>query len=331
MPAAAPSPAAVLARLPKVSDVIKAYGLVAKSQLSQNFILDMNVTDKIVGMVQPNRKLPDLRNSLVIEVGPGPGMLTRSLIKAGANKIIAVEKDSRFLPLLSQLTDATNGAFRVVHGDILATDGADLLAQAARDLNHDPTTEPVHLVGNLPFNIATPLLIAQLRAMADKSGLFSAPAGTDMTLMFQREVAERMIAPTGGNKRSRLSVVVQAVSGAELAGIVPRSVFVPRPAVDAAVVRFVPRAGAFPVPGGMLALETVARGVFGQRRKTIRNNLRATYGDEDVADALMERVGINPGSRPQDLSTAQVVRLAVAVHEMGLTSSTGSVVTDGED
>ncbi|KAI9168341.1 COPII coat GTPase [Blastocladiella emersonii ATCC 22665] len=304
------SPAAVLARLPKVKDIIRIYGLTAKSQLSQNFILDQNLTDKIVSMVQPRRLKPDLGNSLVVEVGPGPGMLTRSLIRAGANKVIAIEKDSRFLPLLGQLTDATEGNFQVVHGDVLEVTGESLIEKAVKELDFNPETMPIHLVGNLPFNVATPLLFNCLHDLAYRRGLFSTPSGrTDMTLMFQREVGERITAPPRSPARSRISVMSQVVAGVDLSMIVPASVFVPRPKVDAAVVHFTPRP---PLPEGLdyVVLEALLRQTFTQRRKTIRNNL-ANFHDAAVVTEMLERAQINPNMRAQDLTIEDHCRLAV--------------------
>ncbi|ORZ35662.1 S-adenosyl-L-methionine-dependent methyltransferase [Catenaria anguillulae PL171] len=311
------SPTQVLARLPKVQDIIKIYGLVAKSALSQNFILDQNVTDKIVANIQPKRLKPDLKDALIIEVGPGPGMLSRSLIKAGATKILAIEKDSRFLPLLQQLTDATSGSFQVIHGDALSAPYSDLVDRAIADLDFDPASHPIHLVGNLPFNIATPLLLTHLRDLSHRRGLFAPRCKyTDMTLMFQREVAQRMVARPGAEGRSRISIVSQAVAGCELVMHVPSSVFVPRPKVDAAVVRLVPRSGVEAL-GGLERIETVSRWLFGMRRKTVRNNLMA-FHDEETVQRLLSESGIAPGARAQELTTESIVRLSMVAAKMGL-------------
>ncbi|KNE62559.1 small COPII coat GTPase sar1 [Allomyces macrogynus ATCC 38327] len=301
------------------------YGLVAKQNLSQNFILDQRITDLIVDCVQPARRSTDLSDALVIEVGPGPGLLTRSLIKARANRIIGIEKDSRFLPLLSQLTDATDGGFRVLHGDALAVSGADILTFASTHFpSCSPTTDPIHVVGNLPFNIATPLLFQLLRGTADRTGLFarsdSGVTVTDMTLMFQKEVADRLAAPPGTAARSRVSVMAQVFTDVDLAMDVPRTAFVPKPNVDAAVVHLVPRAQLPRESAEVTAktgraffdvLEDTARRAFAQRRKTVRNSLGSFYTAECVEE-MLHAAAIDPAARAQDLTTDDFCRLAAA-------------------
>ncbi|KAJ3363460.1 COPII coat GTPase [Allomyces javanicus] len=300
------------------------YGLVAKQNLSQNFILDQRITDRIVDCVQPARRPTNLSDALVIEVGPGPGLLTRSLIKARANRIIGIEKDSRFLPLLNQLTDATDGGFRVLHGDALAVSGPDILTFASTHFpTWSPAAAPIHVVGNLPFNVATPLLFQLLRGTADRTGLFARTDGvasTDMTLMFQKEVADRLAAPPGTAARSRVSVMAQVFTDVDLAMDVPRTVFVPIPNVDAAVVHLVPRAQLPREAEEVTAktgraffdvLEDTARRAFAQRRKTVKNSLSSFYTAECV-EQMLHAAAIDPAARAQDLTTDEFCRLAAA-------------------
>ncbi|KAJ9064302.1 hypothetical protein DSO57_1032067 [Entomophthora muscae] len=213
----------IIPGLPSVKDIVKIYNLTAKSQLSQNFLLDKNITDKILSLSRLN-----FEKSLVVEVGPGPGLLTRSIIEAGAKNLIVVEKDDRFLPTLNQLSEVVEGSLKIVHGDMLKVAPETLwdLSSIAKE-----KIESVHVIGNLPFSVATPLFLQWLRAFHTRTGLFSQGSGT-LTLMFQEEVAERIASPPGVKSRGRLSVMAQSVCDSRVIYRVPSSAFVPKPKVD---------------------------------------------------------------------------------------------------
>ncbi|KAJ2324256.1 hypothetical protein GGI00_005383, partial [Coemansia sp. RSA 2681] len=183
-----------LPKLPSIRDLIRIYNLRAKQQLSQNFLMDKNITDKIITLAGL-----ELENSLCVEVGPGPGLLTRSILDKGARNVVAVEKDPRFVPTLEQLQDASEGRFNVILGDMLEIDHQEIIQRGlGLESNADKHIEAfdhVHLVGNLPFSVATPLLVQWLHLLAAKQGIFSSPHVT-MSLMFQKEVGLRIIAPT---------------------------------------------------------------------------------------------------------------------------------------
>ncbi|KAF9343382.1 Dimethyladenosine transferase 1, mitochondrial [Mortierella sp. AD094] len=256
--------------LPPIRDLIRVYGLSANQKFSQNFILDKNVTDTIVrhAKISP-------QDDLVVEVGPGPGLLTRSILDAGARRVVVVEKDNRFVPALQQLSEASDQRLGIIMGDMLQLDHADIF-KAARELSVSPlissapttakttTNNPdqssqdhydqtvdsnilrplddnnatIRLLGNLPFGVASPLLIQWLKMMALRQGIFQANNKVSMTLMFQKEVAEGIAAPPGHPQRSRLSIMAQSICNVKMAYKVPSGVFVPKPKVDAAVVHF---------------------------------------------------------------------------------------------
>ncbi|KAJ1921926.1 hypothetical protein H4219_000273 [Mycoemilia scoparia] len=221
-----------LPKLPSIRDLIKIYGISAQSRFSQNFILDRNITDTIV----KNAKI-DFDHSLVIEVGPGPGLLTRAILNAGAKNLVAVEKDKRFIPTLEQLQAASENRFKAILGDILYVDHKQLMDIAQNNPANKQEIEKVHIIGNLPFNIATSLLIQWLYQMEKREGLFALPEPS-MTLMFQKEVGLRISAPPSAKERGRLSVMTQSLCEAKTIYTVRSSSFVPKPKVDAAVIQF---------------------------------------------------------------------------------------------
>ena len=268
-----------LGTLPPLRESLAAHGLMAKKAFGQHFLLDLNITRKIV-------RLADLpAEARVIEVGPGPGGLTRALLETGA-QVTAVEKDTRFAPLLEELAAACD-RLALVFDDALDIDEAALTDGA-----------PTHLVSNLPYNVGTPLLIKWL------TGPWR-PAS--MTLMFQKEVADRIAAPAGSQAYGRLSVIAQATAVATPVMDVPARAFTPPPKVDSAVVRLVPRPDA-PDPARLQALQRVTAAAFGQRRKMLRSSLKILGGE-----ALAERAGLDPQARAETIPVAGFLALADAL------------------
>jgi 16S rRNA (adenine1518-N6/adenine1519-N6)-dimethyltransferase len=267
-----------LADLPPLREALAAHGLMARKSFGQHFLLDLNITRKIA-------RLADLTpGDTVIEVGPGPGGLTRALIETGA-RVIAVEKDPRFGPLLEELAAASGGALSLVLGDALAADEAALAGG------------PAHVVSNLPYNVGTPLLIKWL------TGAWT-PAS--LTLMFQKEVAERIAAAPGAEAYGRLAVIAQATCEARVVMDVPARAFTPPPKVDSAVVRLAPRPDR-PAPRRLDALQKITAAAFGQRRKMLRASLKPLGGE-----ALALEAGLDPQARAETVDVAGFLRLADA-------------------
>ena len=270
--------------LPTLRESLDAHGLSAKKSFGQHFLLDLNVTRKIVRLAGP------FEGRTVIEVGPGPGGLTRALLESDAGKVVLIEKDPRFLPLLAELDTPEFGGpgrLTVVEADALKVREADLV---------EPT--PAHVVSNLPYNVGTPLLIKWL------TGPWSPHA---MTLMFQKEVAERITAAPGDDAYGRLAVISQAVCEAKLVMHLPAAAFTPPPKVASAVVHLIPRADR-PDPDLLKALERVTAAAFGQRRKMLRSSLKPLGGA-----ALCEAAGLSPEDRAEVIDLAGFLRLARAV------------------
>jgi 16S rRNA (adenine1518-N6/adenine1519-N6)-dimethyltransferase len=265
--------------LPALREELEAHDLWAKKRLGQHFLLDMNITRRIV------RAAGDVNDRTVIEVGPGPGGLTRALLEAGA-RVIAIEKDARFLPLLEPLVAWSGGRLRVVAGDALQVDQAELVGGAR-----------AAIVSNLPYNVGTELLVRWLKA---------GPWRGDMTLMFQKEVAQRIVAQPGAEAYGRLAVLAQARCQARIEFTVPARAFTPPPKVDSAVVRLTDRADAY---GHLDALERVTAAAFGQRRKMLRSALKALTPN---AEALLQDAGIEPTARAEEIDQAGFRRLADA-------------------
>jgi len=265
--------------LPTLREQLEAHGLWANKGLGQHFLLDLNITRRIA------KTAGDLSGQTVIEVGPGPGGLTRALLEAGAN-VIAIEKDARFVPLLEPLVEWSNGQLRVVHGDALEMDEAALLEGGS-----------ANVISNLPYNVGTPLLVKWLKA-----GAWRGP----MTLMFQKEVAERIVAKPGGDAYGRLAVLTQARCDTRLAFTVPARAFTPPPKIASAIVTLTDRADAYP---HLDALERVTAAAFGQRRKMLRAALRALTPD---AENLLRAAEIEPTARAEEIDQAGFRRLAEA-------------------
>jgi 16S rRNA (adenine1518-N6/adenine1519-N6)-dimethyltransferase len=270
-----------LEALPPLREALQAHGLLARKSFGQHFLLDLNITRKIARLAGP------LEGALVIEVGPGPGGLTRALLEAGAN-VVAVEKDRRFEPLLADLAAAASGALTLVFADALEVDEAALAGG------------PAHVVANLPYNVGTPLLVKWL------TGPFRP---LSMSLMFQKEVAQRIVAPAGSDAYGRLAVLAQAAAAAEIVMDVPARAFTPPPKVDSAVAKLVPRTDA-PSDRLLCALQEVTAAAFGQRRKMLRTSLKR-YGGESLCAAA----GLDPSARAEVIPIEGFLRLAQALDE----------------
>ena len=263
---------------PPLRDVLQAHGLWADKRFGQHFLLDLNVTRKIARLAGP------FAGDAVIEVGPGPGGLTRALLESDAGRVIVVEKDRRFIPLLEELR-AAEPRLTIVEGDALRVDEATL------------ANEPAHIVSNLPYNVGTPLLIKWLTGdWLPRS----------MTLMFQKEVADRVAAPPGSADFGRLSVIAQAVCETRVIMDLPARAFTPPPKVASAVVHLDPRADG-PVPDILRRLERVTAAAFGQRRKMLRSSLKPLGGA-----SLCEAAGVDPDLRAEVVDIPGFLRLAGA-------------------
>ncbi len=269
-----------IAALPPLREVIKAWQLDADKRLGQHFLLDLNLTAKIA------RAAGDLTGITAIEIGPGPGGLTRALLESAAETVIAVERDPRCVAALQAVVEASRGRLTVIHGDALEIDPS-MLAPG-----------PKAIVANLPYNVATPLLIGWLK---------QADAYTGMTLMFQREVALRLVAEPRSKEYGRLSVMTQWLTEATLVFDLPPAAFTPPPKVVSSVVRLTPRVMS-PDEPSFATMERVVAAAFAQRRKMLRAGLRA-FTPEPIA--LLEAAGIDPTSRAEELDIDAFRRLAV--------------------
>ena len=269
--------------LPPLREVIARHGLAAKKALGQNFLFDLNLTRRIARAAGP------LKGFTVIEIGPGPGGLTRALLMEGATNVIAIERDDRALAALAEISAAYPGKLTVIPGDALQTDYARLAAGT-----------PTKIVANLPYNIATPLLIGWIG-----SGEWP-PFYESLTLMFQKEVAERIVAKSGGKEFGRLSVLCQYRATAKKLFDVNRSAFTPPPKVTSSIVQLMPKAK--PEPECRLeVLERVTAAAFGQRRKMLRASLRSLLPEPE---ALLGELGIDPELRAEQLPVEAFARLA---------------------
>ena len=266
--------------LPPLREVIAAHGLQASKALGQNFLLDEQLLDRIAAI--PG----SLVDQPAFEVGPGPGGLTRAILRAGA-RLVAVERDERCLPALAELAEAFPGQLRVLSGDAMQVDARTEAGEGA------------HIIANLPYNVGTALLIGWLSA--DWNPL---PWWSSLTLMFQMEVAERIVARPGGDHYGRLAVLAQWRGDARIAMKVHRSAFTPPPKVMSAVVHITPK----PAPEGveLKHLERLTAAAFGQRRKMLRQSLKGLPG---ALDAL-ETVGIDPQRRAETVSVEEFVEVA---------------------
>lgn len=269
--------------LPPLSDVIRRFGLDAKKSLGQNFILDLNLTQKIARTAGP------LQDVTVIEVGPGPGGLTRAILSLGAKKVIAIERDERCLPALAEIAAFYPGRLDVIEGDALKVDFSNLVSHG-----------PVAIIANLPYNIGTQLLVNWITTKSWP------PFWQSLTLMFQKEVGLRIVADSDDDHFGRLGVICGWRTDARMAFDVPPQAFTPPPKVTSTVVHLVPRAN--PIACDLSKLESITQAAFGQRRKMLRQSLKALGGE-----ALLARANIDSSRRAETLSIDEFCALANAL------------------
>jgi 16S rRNA (adenine1518-N6/adenine1519-N6)-dimethyltransferase len=272
--------------LPPLRHVIRDLGLSARRSLGQNFLLDFNLTRRIARAAGP------LNQATIVEVGPGPGGLTRALLLEGAARVVAIEKDTRCLPALEAIAARYPGRLEVIGGDALDIDYSKLALQP-----------PTRIVANLPYSVATPLLIGWLKTSPWP------PWFDRLVLMFQREVAQRIVAAPGGKDYGRLSVIAQWRTLPRILFGIPAAAFTPRPKVESSLVEFIPRAAPEP-PCDVQRLERVTAAAFGQRRKMLRSSLRQLT---PKSEALLQGLGIAPQARAEELDVADFCRIANAL------------------
>jgi 16S rRNA (adenine1518-N6/adenine1519-N6)-dimethyltransferase len=272
--------------LPPLRDVIRAHDLDAKKSLGQNFILDLNLTRRIARLAAP------LQSATVVEVGPGPGGLTRALLMEGAGRVVAIERDARCLSALTEISTAYPGRLSVHEGDALAVDYSGLVHNAPGD---------VVVAANLPYNIATLLLIGWLETEPWP------PWWHRMVLMFQKEVAERIVAEPGSKTYGRLAVISQWRSKPRMAITLPPAAFTPPPKVSSAVVVFEPKKNPDP-PCCVKTLGRVTQAAFGQRRKMLRQSLKSLT---PLPELLLREAGIAGERRAEQLTVEEFARLAI--------------------
>ena len=268
--------------LPPLREVIRRHGLTPKKSLGQNFLFDLNLTARIARAAEP------LENITVVEIGPGPGGLTRALLALGARRVVAIERDQRAIAALEEISARYPGRLEIVSGDALSIDPREQLGP-----------ERARVVANLPYNIATALLIGWLTVEPWP------PWYDSLLLMFQREVAERIVSPPGSKSYGRLSVLAGWRTEPKILFDVARSAFVPPPKVTSSVVRLTPRQ--VPLACDAIALQRVTEAAFGQRRKMLRQSLK-TLGID--AAALLAQAGIEPTARAEEIPVDGFVALA---------------------
>src|SRR5690606_19026986 len=269
--------------LPPLRDVIQRHSLDARKALGQNFLLDLNLTQKIARSAGP------LTDATVIEVGPGPGGLTRAILSLGAKKVIAIERDSRCLPALAEISAHYPGRLTVIEGDALKVDFAALAPEG-----------PVKIIANLPYNVGTQLLVNWLLPASWP------PFWASLTLMFQKEVAQRIVAAQNDDHYGRLGVLAGWRTDAHMVFDVPPQAFTPPPKVTSTVVHLLPRQT--PLACDMSKLERVTQAAFGQRRKMLRQSLKPLGGE-----ALLNKAGIDPVRRAETLSVEEFANLANSI------------------
>lgn len=265
-----------IASLPPVSEMMRESGLEPKKQFGQNFLFDLNLTSRIA------RNIPDIENTTVVEVGPGPGGLTRAILMSGAKKLIAIEKDKTTTPILSQIVAASDGRFEVIYGDALKTDFSNI------DKNG------IAICSNLPYNVGTELLIGWMHKIASGEKIKS------LTLMFQREVAQRIVANVGDEQYGRLAVLCNLIADTKILFDVPNTAFVPRPKVQSAVVQIIPNSEKISRIGDISKLEKLTAKLFGMRRKMIRGIIKIDW----------EKFGLTGTERAEEISPELFLKIS---------------------
>lgn len=270
--------------LPPLRDVLRAHGLEPKKALGQNFLLDLNLTARVA------RGAGDLRDATVVEVGPGPGGLTRALLQQPLKRLIAIEKDERCLAALAEV-QAVDPRLTVINADALTVDLKELAGG------------PVHIAANLPYNVATPLTVGWLKVMHEQPGAVSG-----MTLMYQREVAQRLSAEPGGKTWGRLGVIAQWLCDVQKLFDISPQAFTPPPKVVSSVVSFTPRSKPL-FDAGFDEVEQLTAAIFGQRRKMLRQSLKGFRAD---AQAVLDSAGIDGTKRAEELTLQEIGALLKA-------------------
>lgn len=273
--------------LPPLREVINTHELLAKKALGQNFLLDLNLTSKIA------RQAGDLKNSDVLEVGPGPGGLTRALLHQGARRVVAIEQDKRFLPALAEISEHYSGKLEVLHGDALSIDPLAVM------------NAPVRIVSNLPYNVGTELLTRWL------TPLEWPPLWQSLTLLFQKEVAHRIVAQPRTKAYGRLSILAQWRCDAKIVMEIPPAAFTPSPRVTSAVVHL-ERLEKPRFKADAKTLTWVVAQAFGQRRKMLRSSLRSIT--TDLEDQLLA-ADINPTQRAEEVGLKQFCMLSELIRK----------------
>ena len=265
-----------ITNLPPVSEMMRDSGLEPKKQFGQNFLFDLNLTGRIA------RSIPDIEKTTVVEVGPGPGGLTRAILMAGAKHVVAIEKDKTTQNILSKIVDAAGGKLEVIFGDALKVDLSNL------------DKSGYSVCSNLPYNVGTELLIGWLHKIASGANIKS------LTLMFQKEVAQRIVANVGDAQYGRLSVLSNIIADTKILFDVPNTAFVPRPKVQSAVVQIIPNKNKIKKIKDIAVLEKLTAKLFGQRRKMIRGIIKTDW----------EKFGLNGTERAEELSPEMFLKIA---------------------
>ena len=267
--------------LPPVSEMMRDCGLEKKKQFGQNFLFDLNLTSKIA------RSVPNIENTTVVEVGPGPGGLTRAILMCGAKKLVAIEKDKTTKPILDRIVDASDGRLEVIFGDALETD--------LSNMNKDGFS----ICSNLPYNVGTEVLIGWLHQIAKGINILS------LTCMFQKEVAQRIVANVGNKQYGRLSVLANLIADTKILFDVPNTAFVPMPKVQSAVVQIIPNKSKIEKIKDVTKLEKLTAKLFGQRRKMIRGIIKTDW----------EKFGLTGTERAEELPPELFLKIASNIDE----------------
>lgn len=270
-----------------LKETVEKYGLLAKKSLGQNFLLDCNITDKIIRCSLAKQGLPDFSGAEVYEVGPGPGGLTRAILKANPQILTVIEMDSRCIEIMHEIQNVVGEKLQIVEGDALKFDFSD-----------NKENLPQHIISNLPYNISVPLLIGWLKNMQNFKSL---------TLMFQKEVAERIMADAGNKNYGRISVLAQLVCKIDKLFDLNPSCFVPAPKIWSSVLLFQPRAEII-APEILQRVEKITELAFGQRRKMIRQSLKSLPNLEEIC----RQIGIEATMRAENITPEQYLQLAKA-------------------